>query len=253
MIPCVFASTTRYGCAPYRVFLLPTRLHRKWNLSPDARFHPMWANEHWPTSLVFWHWCNPGNTGKHLSGKNGINKSLCSSQSQPEYAFNHQDSRDGKVRITQRSSPGWRRCRLIPSLNCFIVQPESEGVAINKGFVIDEPVGNSELLLCHGAAWISQGIRGVWFIQQSRSLRKILDSASRLSNAWRNVIRLMPSNSPNSLSEGSFPPAWWCHLLTTDPVSLLHFLRWIDCLSLFNPFGLNQIRHLTPTPNKESN
>ena len=34
--------------------------------------------------------------------KNGINKALCGSQGQPEYAFNHQNGGDGKVRIAQR-------------------------------------------------------------------------------------------------------------------------------------------------------
>ena len=36
--------------------------------------------------------------------KNGINKTLCSPQGQPEHAFNDQHSRDGKVRIALRSA-----------------------------------------------------------------------------------------------------------------------------------------------------
>lgn len=36
--------------------------------------------------------------------KNGINKALRSAQGQPEYAFNDQHSRDGKVRIALRSA-----------------------------------------------------------------------------------------------------------------------------------------------------
>jgi len=39
-------------------------------------------------------------------GKNGIDKALCGPEGQSEYAFNHQDSRDGNVRIMLRSSPG---------------------------------------------------------------------------------------------------------------------------------------------------
>ncbi len=37
-------------------------------------------------------------------GKNGINEALSSPKGQPEYAFNHQDSGDGKVRIALRPS-----------------------------------------------------------------------------------------------------------------------------------------------------
>ncbi|MEG9166010.1 hypothetical protein, partial [Escherichia coli] len=32
----------------------------------------------------------------------------------------------------------------------------------------------------------------------------------------------------------------------------LHFLRWIDSPPLFNPFGLNQMKHLTLTPKKKA-
>ncbi|GKJ62243.1 hypothetical protein NUKP32_54420 [Klebsiella variicola] len=38
-------------------------------------------------------------------GKNGINKALSGPQSELEYTFNHQDSRDGKVRIALGSPP----------------------------------------------------------------------------------------------------------------------------------------------------
>lgn len=34
-------------------------------------------------------------------GKNGINEALCSRQGQSEYAFNHQNGSDGKVRIAR--------------------------------------------------------------------------------------------------------------------------------------------------------
>jgi len=39
------------------------------------------------------------------------------------------------------------------SMNGFIVQPESEGASVDKGFVTGGLVGDSELLLCHIAAW----------------------------------------------------------------------------------------------------
>lgn len=38
-------------------------------------------------------------------GKDRINKTLCGPQSEPEYAFNHQDGGDGKVRMALRSAP----------------------------------------------------------------------------------------------------------------------------------------------------
>lgn len=37
-------------------------------------------------------------------GENGINEPLSSPQGQPEYAFNHQNGSNGKVRIALRSS-----------------------------------------------------------------------------------------------------------------------------------------------------
>ncbi len=37
--------------------------------------------------------------------KNGINKTLCSPQGQPEHAFNDQNGGDGEIRIALRSSP----------------------------------------------------------------------------------------------------------------------------------------------------
>lgn len=44
--------------------------------------------------------------GNVHQGKNGVNKALCSPQGQSKYAFNNQNSGDGKVRITLRPSPG---------------------------------------------------------------------------------------------------------------------------------------------------
>ena len=37
--------------------------------------------------------------------KNGINKTLCSPQGQPEHAFNDQNGGDGEIRIALRSFP----------------------------------------------------------------------------------------------------------------------------------------------------
>ena len=36
------------------------------------------------------------------------------------------------------------------SLNRLIIQPESEGATVDESFVVGGPVGDSELLLCHG-------------------------------------------------------------------------------------------------------
>ncbi len=56
--------------------------------------------------------CAPADTGVIRAAqrnihqcKNGINKTLCSPQGQPEYAFNHQNGGDGEIRIALRSSP----------------------------------------------------------------------------------------------------------------------------------------------------
>lgn len=43
-------------------------------------------------------------------GKNGINKALCGTQGEPEYAFNHQNNCNGKIRITLRLSARCGRC-----------------------------------------------------------------------------------------------------------------------------------------------
>lgn len=43
---------------------------------------------------------------------------------------------------------------VIPRLNCFIVQPESHGATVDTRFVIGVPVGDSDLLLCHGTACV---------------------------------------------------------------------------------------------------
>lgn len=83
-------------------------------------------------------------------GKNGINKALCSSQGQPEYAFNHQYGGDGEVRIVLMPSPRCVCGGLIPGLNSLIIKPESDGAPVDEGFVVVAPVGGFKLLICHG-------------------------------------------------------------------------------------------------------
>lgn len=42
-------------------------------------------------------------------------------------------------------------------LNRLVIQPESDGARIDEGFVVDGPVGDFELLLCHGTACAVRG------------------------------------------------------------------------------------------------
>jgi hypothetical protein len=65
-------------------------------------------------------------------------------------------------------------------------------------------------------------------------------------------MRLIPSSSPSSLSEGSFPPAAVSPCLSHRSSFSFAFSTVEDFQSLFNPFGLNQMTHLTLLQ-KESN
>ncbi len=40
------------------------------------------------------------------------------------------------------------------SLNSFIIQPESYGATVDEGFIVGGPVGDFELLLCHGTVCV---------------------------------------------------------------------------------------------------
>ncbi len=60
------------------------------------------------------------------------------------------------------------------SLNSFIIQPESYGATVDEGFIVGGPVGDFELLLCHGMVCVVGRMRDlilqlskVRFIQQS--------------------------------------------------------------------------------------
>ncbi len=44
---------------------------------------------------------------------------------------------------------------LIPGLNSLVVKPESDGAAVDEGFVVVAPVGDFEFLLCHGTASVA--------------------------------------------------------------------------------------------------
>ncbi|EPY5345296.1 transposase [Klebsiella quasipneumoniae] len=47
----------------------------------------------------------------------------------------------------------------MPGLNRLIVKPESDGATVDEGFVVGGPVGDFELLLCHGTACIVRRMR----------------------------------------------------------------------------------------------
>jgi hypothetical protein len=61
-----------------------------------------------------------------------------------------------------------RRCRLIPGLNSFIIQPESYGATVDEGFIVGGPVGDFELLLCHGTVCVVGKMRDL-ILQLSKS------------------------------------------------------------------------------------
>ena len=50
----------------------------------------------------------------------------------------------------------------------FIVQPESEGATVDEGFVVGGPVGDFELLLCHGTVCVVGKMRDL-ILQLSKS------------------------------------------------------------------------------------
>ena len=53
-------------------------------------------------------------------------------------------------------------------MNRFIVQPESEGATVDEGFVVGGPVGDFELLLCHGTVCVVGRMRDL-ILQLSKS------------------------------------------------------------------------------------
>ncbi len=68
------------------------------------------------------------------------------------------------------------------SLNSFIIQPESYGATVDEGFIVGGPVGDFELLLCHGTVCVVGKMRDlilqlskVRFIQQSPSSQKVME------------------------------------------------------------------------------
>ncbi len=54
------------------------------------------------------------------------------------------------------------------SLNSFIIQPESYGATVDEGFIVGGPVGDFELLLCHGTVCVVGKMRDL-ILQLSKS------------------------------------------------------------------------------------
>ncbi len=54
------------------------------------------------------------------------------------------------------------------SLNSFIIQPESYGATVDEGFIVGGPVGDFELLLCHGMVCVVGRMRDL-ILQLSKS------------------------------------------------------------------------------------
>ncbi len=53
-------------------------------------------------------------------------------------------------------------------LNSFIIQPESYGATVDEGFIVGGPVGDFELLLCHGTVCVVGKMRDL-ILQLSKS------------------------------------------------------------------------------------
>jgi len=86
---------------------------------------------------------------------------------------NRQYGGDNKVGISQGTTSRWGGGHILWR-NGFVVQPEGDGATVDKGFVVNAPIGYSELLFCHEAACIVRMMRDlilpfieVQFTQQS--------------------------------------------------------------------------------------
>ena len=53
-------------------------------------------------------------------------------------------------------------------MNSFIIQPESYGATVDEGFIVGGPVGDFELLLCHGTVCVVGKMRDL-ILQLSKS------------------------------------------------------------------------------------
>lgn len=82
-------------------------------------------------------------------------------------------------------------------MNRFIVQPESEGATVDEGFVVGGPVGDFELLLCHGTVCVVGRMRDL-ILQLSKSLiystkpLETIDAVAATIGSKKTAIRLAP-------------------------------------------------------------
>ena len=80
------------------------------------------------------------------------------------------------------------------SLNSFIIQPESYGATVDEGFIVGGPVGDFELLLCHGTVCVVGKMRDL-ILQLSKSSIYSTKPPRLLyiaSAAFRTVVLLWP-------------------------------------------------------------
>lgn len=93
-------------------------------------------------------------------------------------------------------------------LNRLVIQSESDGATIDKGFVISTSVDDSELLLCHGTACVFKGVRDL-IRQLSRSsiystkplfiTDKSIDNVHPVSLKARYLLPISDVESPGPL------------------------------------------------------
>lgn len=74
-----------------------------------------------------------------------------------------------ETKPTRKGSPPIKvYCLPELSLNRPIIQPESEGATVDESFVVGGPVGDFELLLCHGTVCVVGKMRDL-ILQLSKS------------------------------------------------------------------------------------
>jgi hypothetical protein len=71
------------------------------------------------------------------------------------------------------------------SLNSFIIQPESYGATVDEGFIVGGPVGDFELLLCHGTVCVVGKMRDL-ILQLSKKF-DLFNKAADLLNVGDKV------------------------------------------------------------------
>ncbi len=87
-------------------------------------------------------------------------------------------------------------------LNSFIIQPESYGATVDEGFIVGGPVGDFELLLCHGTVCVVGKMRDL-ILQLSKSsiysTKPRKESGRQLMDA---LVTFLSRNHHNVIIEG---------------------------------------------------